>query len=146
MNTSLVLPEGVDKLSNGQKIFAGGLLSIFAVTIVYNIGAIVFMLANIWLAMLLAAPIIYMVFNPMIVWGLFKSLSYSLTKRIIGLDVLSAMDRYYDWVVSQYKELIEAKKELSATLKNLQNQISERETSRTKNLEKADIADKNGKK
>lgn len=141
----LVLPSGVDKLSKPQKIVAGGLAVAAILFIFYFVlPPMVVILANLWLTILLGLPLVFIIKNPELVWGFFKTLSWKLTQKLIGLDVLSVMDRYLDWLDAQVAEIKSAKVSLAATLKTITDQISERENAYQDNLKRADISGKNG--
>lgn len=48
------------------------------------------------LGAIIGLPTLYLVFNPLVVWGFFKTLSMKLTAFLIKMDPLSVMDRYLD--------------------------------------------------
>lgn len=144
MSTELILPEGVDKLSPAQKIVAGGLLGLGVLLFILMSPSIAFYLANLWLVALLSIPIVFIAFNPTLVWGVAKSLSWALTKKIISLDILSAMDRYYDWVNLKLATAMQSRESLNTTYLTIDQQVKDKEKSYKTNITKADDLDKLG--
>lgn len=141
MSNTLMLPEGVDKLSLPQKVVALGLLGGAAYFVVPFLIA---MMVNLWIAAILAIPILYVAYNPMLVWGVFKTLSQKSTDWIIGLSPLSAMDRYLDWVKMKHRSITSAKLELMAAQQDINNQITEKENSYKQLMKKALHAEDKG--
>lgn len=107
------LPSNIDKTNLGQKIFAGMLLAGAICLIVLAVNAIaptliLFMKNIYWLVGLgtpLAIAALYIVFNPLVVWGFFKTLSWDFTKFLIKMDPLSVMDRYVEYLSKKLKGL-----------------------------------------
>ncbi|HNC59124.1 MAG TPA: hypothetical protein PLP33_27100 [Leptospiraceae bacterium] len=141
MSNALTLPDGVDKLSNAQKIIALpigiGVIGFLGWLILPTLISI---LTLFWTAAVLALPIVYIAFNPMVVWGFFKSLSWHLTKSIIGLDLEASLDRYYDWVESEFQASVEVRNEISKGYEQTKLDIREREDSYNSNMERVAAA------
>lgn len=137
----LQLPKGVDKLSAGQKLFALILLTGGLYLLYIFLPPLIVILQNLWIAICLAAPLVWAAFNWELVWGVFKTLSWKLTQFAIGLSPLDVMDRYYDWVEKKRKTISDAKVDLMATERDLEQQIKEKEASRKANLSKASLLD-----
>lgn len=144
--SNLVLPSGVDQTTLSQKIVAGGLLALGGVALWWLLPPVIVILANLWMAIALALPLLWVAYNPTLVWGIAKTVSWKVTKSIIGLDVLSAMDRYYDWVCARLEVTVQSRQELSATLERTKKDIKEKEKSYRQSLERADQADRLGNK
>lgn len=137
----LVLPSGVDKLSVPQKVVAGGLLAVglcFAGPILWA------MMVNLLMVVVIGVPVVFAAYNYQMIWLLFKNISWHATKFLIGLDVLSYMDRYVEWVTQQEKMIITAKRDLIANVESVKGDIEEREHSYSDNMRKADAADRGG--
>lgn len=145
-SVTLSLPDSIDKTSTGQKVVAAGLIVATLYGLSFLLPPLVVILANLWLAIMLAIPLIWVAFNPMLVWGIFKTISWKLTQRIIGLDKIAVMDRYYDWLCVQLESIRESSQTLKSTLVSVSKQVAQKEASFRANMEKADFADRNGNK
>lgn len=95
----------IDLTNTNQKIFAGVLLAIVLGVLYYLLPPFIVILKNLWIAAILAIPIIFVVMNPMLIWNIFKQLSWSLTKTMISGDKLGYMYRYHDYLISKINDL-----------------------------------------
>lgn len=62
-----------------------------------------------WKLLLIGTPLVllvlYIVSNPLLIWGFFKTLSYKLTAWLVKMDPLSVMDRYVEYLRKKVKNL-----------------------------------------
>jgi hypothetical protein len=141
MSNELILPSGVDKLSVPQKVVAGGLMLgglYFALPILLSL------MVNLVMVLLIGVPLAFLAYNYQMIWLLFKNLSWHTTKWLIGLDVLSYMDRYVDYVRDREQLILNSKRDLIANVEGVRGEIQERESSYASNMKKADVADRQG--
>ncbi len=102
-----------DKTTTWQKAVAFGLMGGAAYLLALAINSIaptlIEAMKNIWMMLFIGTPLVlltlYVVTNPLVIWGLFKTLSWNLTKFLIKMDPLSVMDRYLDYLRSRLKTL-----------------------------------------
>ena len=141
MNNELILPSGVDKLSLPQKVLAGGLM---AGALYYVLPVLISLMINVLWAIAICIPIVFLAYNYQMIWLWFKNVSWYMTKWLIGLDVLSYMDRYVEWVTNKEKVILAAKTTLIANVESVKGDIAERELSYADNVRKADVADRHG--
>lgn len=141
MNNKLTLPPGVDNLSLPQKIVAIGFIGIAAYFI---LPFLITVMVNLYIAVALAIPICYIALNPHLIWGVAKTLSQLTTNWIIGLSPLSAMDRYYEWVLSKLQVIRNAKNDVIASEMGISKQINDKEKSYKELMNKASIAEDQG--
>ena len=95
-----------DKTNLPQKVFAFGILGALGYGAVLLLNSVIppitQLMKNIWELALYGIPlaliVLYVVSNPLMVWGFFKTLSWKLTSWMIKLDPLSVMDRYVDYL------------------------------------------------
>ena len=95
-----------DKTNLPQKVFAFGILGALGYGAVLLLNSVIppitQLMKNIWELALYGIPlaliVLYVVSNPLMVWGFFKTLSWKLTSWMIKLDPLSVMDRYGDYL------------------------------------------------
>lgn len=144
-NLTLSLPKDVDQLSTKQKIVAGGLALGVGYSIFLLLPPFIVFLTNLWLAAALVLPILYICMYPTVVWGVFKSISFKFTQRIIGLDPISALERYVDWYAVKTVAVEESATSLKAQLKMLSDKAAAKETAYKDNLKAADAAEKKEK-
>src|ERR1041384_2316572 len=93
--------QKVDLTNKNQKIFAGILVFLVLGLLWYLLPPFIVILKNIWLAAILAVPLIFVVCNPMLMWNIFKQLSWNLTKALIGQDKLGYMYRYHEYLLTK---------------------------------------------
>jgi phage shock protein PspC (stress-responsive transcriptional regulator) len=86
----LMLPSGVDKLSLGQKIVAGG---IAGVALYFALPVLLALMVNLLMVVVIGVPLAFLAYNYQMVWQVFKLISWHTTKFIIGLDVIGFMLR-----------------------------------------------------
>lgn len=143
MNNVLMLPEAVDKLSDKQKVVAGGLsLGVAGLVCYYVLPPVIVIFTNLYILGALLFGIYCIYHLRFTLWGFFKSISWYLTQRWIGLDIFSARERYYEWFCEKLEKTKKAKDNLSARLYDLDNQITKAEGSRNEALKRANISEK----
>lgn len=134
MNNTLVLPDGVDKLSTSQKAVALGVLGVVGYLV---LPFILTLMVNLTMVILLGIPLAFIAYNYEIIWSLFKTLSWKFTQSLIGLDPISMMERYHEWVKGKHLSIQNAKVNLQSTLNTLNQQIEEKDKSYLNNMNKA---------
>ena len=142
---TLNLPKDVDQLSAKQKAVAGGLVLGVGYVVYLLLPPLIVFLTNLWLVALLLAPILYIAAYPTVVWGVFKTVSLKLTNSIIGLDPISALERYVDWYAIKTIAVEESATALKAQISLLAGKLTSKETAYKDNLKMADVADRNEK-
>jgi hypothetical protein len=98
----------MNKKANGaQKFVAWGIIGALIMGGMYVFNHfiapnLIWFLNNIWAIIIPGAPLVaitlYTLFNPLVVWGFFKTLSVKFTAFLVKMDPLSVMDRYIDWL------------------------------------------------
>lgn len=147
------LPSSLnDKTNKGQKIFAfllmaaGGFMAVKLIN--YVAPDIIQLFKNIWWLIGLGLPLFfiisYVVMNPQFVWGLFKTLSWKLTKWFIKMDPLSVMDRYADHLDKKLKSLETTKVNLEGKKIKLGRLIDDLKIKMQEALKKGQAAQKLG--
>lgn len=142
-----------DKTTTGQKLFAGaiiaGLVYVGALVINWAAPTIILACQNLaWLifyACLFGIPTAYAVFNPLVVWGFFKTLSWNLTKFLIKMDPLSVMDRYVEYLQKKLKKLGESINVLLGKKEKGEREYASLQASYDENMQNALAAQKQGK-
>lgn len=134
----------VDLTNNNQKIVAAILLAVTLFLLYYLLPPIVVILKNLWIAIILAIPLIFIVANPMLVWNVFKQLSWNLTKSLISGDKLGYMYRYHDYILIKMGQLDTNIKSIGAIRAKLQRKISELASSVENNKKQALAHEKQG--
>lgn len=137
------LPNSIQRLTGPQKIFAYALIAAAGFGVLKGFNHFVLpeldyllspkhMLWTFPCAAISAYAIFYVVTNPRIVWGFFKTLSWKLTAWLIKQDPLSTMDRYVDYLKIKRSQLIKAiqvltgkKIKLDRTMSELQDHVNE---------------------
>lgn len=121
--------KGVDLTTPAQKAFALVLLIGVLVLLYWALPPLVLILQNLWLALILGVPLLfvvgYAIYNPFMIWGIFKTLSWNLTKWIVSKDILGTMERYYDHLVIKHTKLNETLNKIVGVKKTLERQMSE---------------------
>lgn len=104
----------IQKLTGVQKIFAFVLLGAAALGAIklFNMFVAPHLLLftkNIWLLLVTGGPLVlialYVISNPFVIWGFFRTLSWKLTSWLIKQDPLSVMDRYVEYLEKKLKNL-----------------------------------------
>lgn len=97
------------------------------------------------IAVCFGLPALYMVTNPLVVWGFFKSLAWNFTKFLIKMDPLSVMDRYVEYLQKKLKNMKGSVDTLRGKEEKLERELSALSDSYAKNLENGQAALKQGK-
>jgi hypothetical protein len=118
----------VDLTNDNQKIFAGILAIAVLFLLYWALPPLVFILKNLWIAAVLGLPIVFIALNPMLVWNIFKQLSWSLTKGLISGDKLGYMYRYHDYLLGKIDNLQKSILSVGAIKTKLTRKISELNT------------------
>lgn len=108
------LPSSLNDKTNGmQKVLAFGLLAAVGWGVVKLLNAVLpsinEMIKNIWTLLMYGVPlailVLYVISNPLIIWGFFKTLSWKFTSWLIKMDPLSVMDRYVEYLGKKLRNL-----------------------------------------
>jgi hypothetical protein len=139
----LVLPNGVDRLTQSQKIIAGG-LGIgglwFVASLMPPLTVLLSNLVGIAILGVIALIFTWMLTNPWIVWGLLKSISWHITKGLISLAPLEAQERYLDWLKSRGNLIRQSQQALAADALGQRQKIDEAEKNYQKHMREYDRA------
>lgn len=139
----------IDQTNLPQKALALGLLiaTIFGGIWLFNNYLAPFFIdffVNVWKLVLIGGPLLmiglYIISNPLIVWGFFKTLSWNFTKFLIKFDPLSVMDRYADLLGKKLVSLQKIKVQLEGRYIKSCRKISELEKLRDDNLKRGRAA------
>jgi hypothetical protein len=145
----LVLPSGIDKTTTPQKVVAGfiGLVGLWLiVSIMPPLTVLLGSLVGLAILAVLAAVVAWVIFNPWVVWGVLKTISWEVTKGFIHLAPMAAYERYLDWVRLKGEIAKSGRKELGVSLRDINAQLTAREQAYDANLRALDAADRAGKK
>ncbi len=115
----------VDLTNKNQKIFAGLLVVATLFFLYWALPPLIFILKNIWIAAILAIPIIFVVMNPMLVWNIYKQISWNITKGLISGDKLGYMYRYHEYLLGKIKSLEDSITSVGAIKVKLTRKITE---------------------
>lgn len=97
--------QKVDLTNQNQKIFAGILAVGTLMLLWYLLPPLITIFANLWLLAILALPVVFIALNPMLMWNIFKQLSWALTKKLISGDKLGYMYRYHEYLLDKITKL-----------------------------------------
>lgn len=125
------LPLG-DKTNGFQKALALGILgaTVWGGIKLFNYIApdVITLMKNIYWLIGLGTPLVlvslYIISNPLVVWGFFKTLSWKLTAFLIKMDPLSVMDRYVDYLKKKLQALYITVNVLQGKKEKLDRRIS----------------------
>jgi len=134
----------VDLTSTNQKVFAGILAASTLFALYFLLPPLVYIFANLWLLAMLAIPVIYIVMNPMLVWNVYKQLSWNLTKKIVSQDKLGFMYRYHEYLLARIDKLDKSIANVSEMRIKLTRKISTLQTTVEENKQKAIFLEKQG--
>jgi hypothetical protein len=137
-----------DNTNGIQKVVAFILLAglVYGIAMVINayLPTILEAMKNIYYLIFLGTPLVlltlYIVFNPFVVWGFFKTLSWNLTKFLIKMDPLSVMDRYADMLENKRNNLEEVRIGLEGKRVKLERIIEDLKKDIADNLSKGKAA------
>lgn len=137
-----------DKTNGFQKFIAFGLMGavVWAGIKAFNYMAptLIELMKNIWWLVGLGTPlaliVLYVVSNPLVIWGFFKTISWKLTSWLINMDSLSVMDRYADYLTKKLRNLNSTKTQLNAKKIDLRRSMVVLQQNITDNLKKGDAA------
>lgn len=137
------------KLTWWQKGFAYMLMGatvIMAMKIFNNYIApnLIWFLKNIWAIVLLGTPLVfltlYIITNPAVIWGVYKTLSVKITSFLVKMDPLSVMDRYIDWLEMKMTNLSQTIETLRGKKIKLDRRIESMEKERIEQLRLGEAA------
>jgi len=127
----------VDLTNSNQKVIAAVLLIATLFLLYYVAPPLVLILKNTWTIILLGAPlaliVLFVAFNPMLIWNVFKQLSWNLTKSLISGDKLGYMYRYHDYILMKMGQLDANIKNIGTIRVKLQRRIAELNSSISNN-------------
>lgn len=132
----------VDLTNQNQKIFAGILVVLTLIVLYYLLPPLVTIFANLWLLAILAIPVVFVVMNPMLMWNVFKQLSWQLTKKLISSDKLGYMYRYHEYLLLKLDSLNGSINNVTAIKIKLQRKIGELEQRINTNKQNAAVYQK----
>lgn len=95
----------VDLTNTNQKIFAGFLVVGLLFLLHFLLPPLVVIFANLWLLFIMAIPMAFIIFNPMLMWNLFKQASWNLTKWFLASDKVGYMYRYHEYILTKIDKL-----------------------------------------
>jgi hypothetical protein len=143
------LPSSLtDKTTGWQK----GIAFLLILGVVYGASLVVNAFAptiieaakNIYLLLLMVVPLglvlLYIIMNPLVIWGIFKTLSWNLTSFLIKMDPLSVMDRYVDYLTEKRANLEKIRLVLEGKKVNLGRMIDTLKGEITANVKKGSAA------
>lgn len=114
----------------------------------YLVPDVLLAIRNLWMLIGLGLPLalilIYVISNPLVVWGFFKTLSWKLTSFLIKMDPLSVMDRYADYLSIKLKNLNTTRITLSGKKEKLKRLLQQLNETIEDNLKKGAAAQKVG--
>ena len=119
------MEQKLDLTNNNQKIFAGILIAATLIALYFLLPPLVFLFKNLWLLAIYSVPIIFIILNPMLVWNVYKQISWAMTKWLVASDKLGYMYRYHDYLLLKIGKLEENVKSVGAIKIRLQRKISE---------------------
>jgi len=119
------MEQKLDLTDNNQKIFAGILIAATLIALYFLLPPLVFLFKNLWLLAIYSVPIIFIILNPMLVWNVYKQISWAMTKWLVASDKLGYMYRYHDYLLLKIGKLEENVKSVGAIKIRLQRKISE---------------------
>lgn len=128
----------VDLTNNNQKVFAGILIVGFLFLLHYLLPPLIVILTNLWIAALLALPLAFVIFNPMLMWNVFKQLSWSLTRFLVSKDKLGFMYRYHEYLLGKIDKLDGNVKNITAMKIKVQRKVSELKESLDNNISRVE--------
>ncbi len=134
----------VDLTSPGQKMFAVALAIGTLILLYFLLPPLIYIFANLWLLAILALPVIYVIMNPMVVWNVYKQLSWNLTKKLISQDKLGFMYRYHEYLLGKIVKLDTNIQSVSAMRVKLTRKVSELKQAIEDNKAKAVAMQKQG--
>ncbi len=139
----LVLPNGVDRLTQSQKIIAGG-LGVgglwFVASLMPPLTVLLSNLVGIAILGVIALIFTWMLTNPWIVWGVLKSISWHITKGLISIAPLEAQERYLEWLKSRGSAIQKSQQALAADALGQRQKIDEAEKNYQKHMREYDGA------
>jgi hypothetical protein len=98
--------KSADLTNPAQKFIALCMLGLVLLILYFLLPPLITILANIWLAVGLAVPLFFLIYNYEAVWSLFKRLSWNMTKKLISSDKLWYLWQGYNYLVKE-NELME---------------------------------------
>ena len=141
-----------DKTTGWQKVVAFGLMAgvgylgfvILASMLPTLIAAAESLVLLVGMAIVFGLPALYMITNPLVVWGFFKTLAWNFTKFMIKMDPLSVMDRYVEYLRKKLKGLGVAIEILTGKRDKLSRKIDDLNVTITENVKFGKAAQSQG--
>lgn len=141
-----------DKTTGWQKVVAFGLMAgvgylgfvILAAMLPTLIAAAESLVLLVGMAIVFGLPALYMITNPLVVWGFFKTLAWNFTKFMIKMDPLSVMDRYVEYLRKKLKGLGVAIEILTGKRDKLSRKIDDLNVTITENVKFGKAAQSQG--
>lgn len=127
----------IDLTNQNQKILAGIMLVSVLVVLYWALPPLIFILQNLWLAAILGLPVVFVVMNPMLMWNVFKQVSWNLTKGLISGDKLGYMYRYHEYLLTKIAKLEASITSVGGIKVKLRRKIAELDAAIKDNANKA---------
>jgi len=108
------LPKGVDQTTFSQKVIAVGIVGASLMLGWWLLPPLIVILTNLWIAVFLLIPVGFVAYNPRLIWGVAKTISWKITQGLISLDPLAAMDRYGDYLAHRLEAMDKARTQVRA--------------------------------
>jgi phage shock protein A len=128
------LPSSLrDKTNGAQKFLAivimGAVLYGIAKVLNHVLPTFTELIKNIWLLLAYGVPLaiilLYVISNPLLIWGFFKTLSWKLTSFLVKMDPLSVMDRYVEYLKKKWAGLNDSITVLVGKKRKLERKIAD---------------------
>lgn len=141
------MEQKLDLTDNNQKFFAGILIVATLFGLYFLLPPLVFLFKNLWLLAIYTIPIIFIILNPMLVWNIYKQISWILTKWLVASDKLGYMYRYHDYLLLRIGKLGENVTNIGAIKIRIRRKISDlrnnidNDSAAVLNLQKKGVSD-----
>lgn len=114
-----------DLTTSGQKFLAGGLILGALILLYFLLPPLIVIMTNLWLAVILGVPLLFLIFNYEVIWAWFKQISWNMTRKIISSNPLWHMYRYYDYLVEKIQGLEKSTREVMAVRTKTQRRVDD---------------------
>lgn len=110
----MVNMKSVDLTNPTQKSFAFVMIAVLLVVLYFLLPPLILIFTNIWIFIIIAAPLVFFGYNYQMVWSYFKRLSWNMTKKIISSDPLWHMYQYYHYMTGKLEDLNDSIRNIGA--------------------------------
>lgn len=129
---------GVDLKSPAQKMFAFALIIGFLFFINWLTPPLTYFIKNLYITVPALLLIMYIVFNPYVVWNMFTTLSWKLTQKFIGYTKIEQLWKYHEYILSKVELVNSAEKNVGKQKILTANKIKDRQQSFNRNVKMGD--------